>query len=201
MGYAVPVDSKKLKFSVDRLVQAVQDYRKDEVVIDFSRQTMTRFAEVVAKVSSLEGNPVSAHNNKTSFLEGIDIWFRRTYATPPAPGDPGTSRARDIIVHVMTPWYEAMDLEDPSKWNGRLTPPPAYDGDPTDAVAIMLGACACLEIYPLRFCFGMDKDDAVYVWGMARADGRWYDCDIMNPSARIGDRPKFGKIEEVEIPL
>lgn len=202
MGYAAPVGpSRKLRVSIDRLVQMAKDCRKDEVMIDFARQTLPRFAEMVSHISNLEGNPVSAHNNKTSFLEGADVWFRRTFASPPVGGEARTSSARDIIVHVMRPWYEAMELDDPSKWNGRMSAPPAYDGDPSDAVAIMLGACACLEIQPLQFAFGMEKDVPVYVWARAQADSRWYDCDIMNASAQIGQRPQFDKIEEVDIPL
>lgn len=182
------------------MVQAVQGCRKDEVMIDFARQIGTRFAAMVEHFSSLEGNAVPAHNNKTLFLEGIDIWFRASFPLNDGAGQK-TSNAREVIVHAMRPWYEAMALDDPSKYRGRLTPPPSYVGDPVDPVALMLGACACLEIQPLQFRFGLEGGVPVHVWARVHADGKWYDADIMDPTSKLGTLPKYDQYEEVEIPL
>lgn len=201
MGQARAVQGG-LRFSVERMVEAVRNARKDEVMIDFARQAGTRFAGMAQDFSNLEGSPISAHNNKTLFLEGMDLWYRYYFSgAHDAEASFKTARARDIIVHVMTPWYEAMALDDPSHYRGRLTPPPAYVGDPVDAVASMLGACACLEIQPLQFRFGLEDGVPVHVWGRVNADQKWYDSDILNPNARLGERPKYDSYEEVEIPL
>ncbi len=198
MGLVSP--PRTLKFSVERMVQAVQDCRKDEVMIDFSRQIGTRFAAMVEHFSALEGDAVPAHNNKTLFLEGIDIWFRASFPLNDGAGQK-TSNAREVIVHTMRPWYEAMALDDPSKYRARLTPPPSYVGDPVDPVALMLGACACLEIQPLQFHFGMEGGVPVHVWARVYADGKWYDSDVMDPSLKLGKIPKYQQYEEVDIPL
>ena len=82
-GYAVQMGRQAagpVRISVDRLVKMVQDCRKDEVLIEFARQTGPRFADMVAHFSSLEGDRIQTHNNKALFLEGIDIWFRAHFA-------------------------------------------------------------------------------------------------------------------------
>lgn len=189
------------RFSVDRMIKGVQDCRKDEVMIDFARQIGTRFAAMVAHFSGQDGNNVSPHNNKTLFLEGIDIWCRANFSQQDGGRGPSTQKARDVIEHVMAPWYEAMELDDPSKYRGSLTPPPAYVGDSVDATILMLGACACLEIQPLMFRFGLENGEPVHVWGRVMADGHWYDSDISDASLKLGQAQKFQKYEDVEIPL
>jgi hypothetical protein len=193
--------SSKLKFSVERMVKMVQNARKDHLMIDFARQISTRFADMVAHFSALEGNPQSAHNNKTLFAEGIDIWFRAYFAEGADLRGPTTTSAIQVIEHVMTPWYEAMAMDDPSKYRARLTPPPVFMGDYVDAVALELGACACMEIQPLQFRFGMENGEPVHVWGRIYADGKWYDSDISRLDFKLGDRMDFSSTEDVEIPL
>jgi hypothetical protein len=202
MGRAVMVEkstSRGLEFSVERMVKTAQDCRKDEVMIDFSRQIATRFAEMVEHFSKIQGYPVSAHNNKTLFLEGIDIWFRKNFQNNGSA--PVTRDAKDVIVHAMAPWYQAMRLDDPSKYRGSITPPPCFTGDYVEVVALMLGCCACLEIQPLQFRFGTEDGVPLHVWARVHADGKWYDSDVMEPTFKLGDVPKFQKYEDVEIPL
>lgn len=198
MGEAQKVP--KLSFSLDRMVKTIRDCRKDHLMLDFSRQITTRYADMVQHFSTLEGDPQSAHNNKTLFAEAIDTWFRRNFSEGGYRG-PTTADARQVIEHVMTPWYEAMELDDPSQYRARLTAPPVFVGDYADAVALELGACACMEIQPLMLCFGMEGKDPVHVWGKIHADGRWYDSDILRPDFKFGDRMNFDSIEEVEVQL
>jgi hypothetical protein len=67
-----------------------------------------------------------------------------------------------------------------------------------------MGLAACLDITPMRFVFGGrkkgGKDDYERVWAKVKADGNWYDCDIMTPGV-LGDRPDFPHYKEVEVPL
>lgn len=191
----------KLVFSVERMVGIVRDSRKDHLMIDFARQVATRFADMVEHFSRLEGHPESGHNNKTLFAEAIDIWFRAHFSEGADLRGPTTKDPREVIAHVMTPWYEAMALEDPSEYRPRLTPPPVFVGDYADVVALELGACACLEIQPLQFRFGMEGGEPAHVWGRIHADGKWYDSDISRPDFKLGDRMKFEAVEDVEIPL
>lgn len=192
----------KLVFSVEKMIGIVRDSRKDPLMIDFARQAGTRYADMVEWASHLEGNPQSGHNHKTWFAEGIDIWFRYHFSEGADFRGPTTRDAREVIAHVMEPWYEAMKLDDPSKYRARLVPPPVFVGDFSEVVAFELGACACLEIQPLQFRFGMDAGgEPIHVWARIQADGKWYDSDVSQPGFKLGDRLKFESIEDVDVPL
>lgn len=185
---------------ISRMAEAVQDARKDELLIDFSRLINTHYGKMVEHQSTAEGRPVSAHNNKTVFLEATDLWFRSVFSRGERPPQ-GVKTARELIGHVMRPVYEAMALEDPSRWRGRLQAPPPFSGTYVDALCTELGLCACLEIQPLRFRFGIDKGVVKHVWGRVSADGRWWDTDISEPEFRLGDHMRFEEYDEVEVPL
>jgi len=191
----------KLSFSLERMVKIVQDARKDHLMIDFARQIGTRYADMIEEVSARDGNFQSGHNNKALYAEAIHLWFRAQFSEGADLRGPTTRDAREVIAHVMTPWYEAMSQDDPSKYRARLTPPPVFNGDYADAVALELGACACLEIYPLQFRFGLEKDVPVHVWGRIYADGKWHDTDISQPGFQLGDTLRFDKVDDVEVPL
>ncbi len=191
-----------LKFSMDRMVKGVQNCRKDEIVIEFARQVATGYAAMVAEVSERSGSRVQVHNNKTIFLEGLDIWFRKNLSQDNRNSGRATSSPRDVIAAAMAPWYAAMGLDDPSQYRAGSCPAlPRYAGDEVDATVYMLGVCACLEIQPLEFRFGMQGDVPVHVWGRVHAGGKWYDTDVSVGSMKLGDQPEFDKIEDVEIPL
>lgn len=185
---------------ISRMAEAVQDARKDELLIDFSRLINTHFGKMVERQSAAEGRPVSAHNNKTVFLEATDLWCRSVFPRPERQGR-GARTARELIDAVMRPVYEAMSLNDPARWKGRMEEPPPYAGTYADALCTELGLCACLEIQPIRFRFGIDKGVVKHVWGRVNADGRWWDTDISDPGFRLGDHMKFEEYDEVEVPL
>lgn len=191
----------RLSFSIERMVKIVRDARKDHLMIDFARQAGTRYADMAEDVSAQDGNFQSGHNNKAFFAEAIHLWFRYYFSEGADLRGPTTRDVREVIAHVMTPWYEAMSQVDPSKYRARLTPPPIFNGDYADAVALELGACACLEVYPLQFRFGLEKDVPVHVWGRVHADGKWHDTDISQPAFQLGDTLKFDQVDDVEVPL
>lgn len=191
----------RLSFSIERMVKIVQDARKDHLMIDFARQIGTRYADMVEEISARDGNFQSGHNNKALYAEAIHLWFRHYFSEGADLRGDTTRNAREVIAHVMTPWYEAMSLDDPSKYRARLTPPPIFNGDYPDAVALELGACACLEIYPLQFRFGLDRGVPVHVWGRVYADGTWRDTDISQPTFQLGDTLQFDQVDDVEVPL
>lgn len=193
-----------IAFDMGRMTKMVEETRKDALSLDFARIIGTQFARMVEKFSTVEGQPVPAHNNKTLFLEAIDIWCRRKLgcAGQAAPGQPWTEDPKDVVRAVMRPWYEAMDLEDPSRYRMGAPPPcPVYVGRHEDATAYFLGLCSCLEVGPVALKFG--KTDGVYehVWGKVMADRRWYESDLSNPDFKLGDHFEFADYEEVEIPL
>lgn len=186
---------------IGRMAEAVQDARKDEVLIEFARLLGPQFGKMVEYQAEAEGRPVSAHNNKTLFLEAVDLWFRTVFTGGEGrPGRPAKT-AKEMIVRVMTPFYGAMELKDPSQWRGALEPPPPYAGTYVDALCTELGVAACLEVQPVRLRFGIDRGVAKHVWGMVNADGRWWDTDISRPEFRLGEHLKFGEYDEVEVPL
>lgn len=191
----------KLVFSLDQMAKIVLDSRKDPLMIDFARQVGTRYADMVEWASHREGNFQSGHNNKTLFSEAIDIWFRYYFSEGSDFRGPTTRDVREVIAHVMDPWYEAMKQDDPSTYRARLTPPPVFVGDYADVVAFELGACACLEIQPLSFRFGMEQGEPIHVWALIQAEGKAYDSDVSQPGFKLGDRLEFESIEDVEVPL
>lgn len=193
-----------LDFDLARMTKIVEGTRKDAISIDFARFICTKFAKMVEHFSKLEGRPVSGHNNKTLFLEAIDIWCRRKLG---CPGMNGTGQAwtddpKKVVEAVMRPWYEALALEDPSRYRMRpQAPAPCYVGRPEDAIAYLMGLCACLEVGPVRFRFGKTGDTYEHVWAKIHADNKWYDSDLSNPEFKLGDHYEFQEYEEVEVPL
>lgn len=187
------------------MVGKIQKARSDALMIDFSRIICAHFGKMVAHYSELEGNPVSVHNNKVLFVEGIDIWCRAALnqgARRDRQGAEGESDPREIAAFVMTPWYEAMALKDPSAYRmGSRRPPPPYVGTVQDATAFQLGLAACLEIQPLRIVAGMEGGEIRHVWGKLKADGSFYDSDISTPRLRLGERGEYPEYDEIEVPL
>lgn len=188
---------------IGRMADAIQDARKDELLIDFSRLICPHFAAMVEHQTALEGNAVQAHNNKTIFLEAADVWCRTHFSRADRrAGRAGTVRtARGLIERVMEPVYAAMELDDPSRFRGAFQEAPVYAGTYVDALCTELGLLACLEIQPVALRFGIENGAARHVWGIVRADGRWYDTDISEPGFKLGDHLKFKEYEEVEVPL
>lgn len=198
----------KADYDLNRMTDRVLDARTDHIYFDFSRIIGPQYAKIVEKVSTDEGNRIAAHNNKTLFLEAIDLWCRRRLGAdqPQNAGAKKIEEPREAIVYAMDQWYKALELENPSDYKlSRQGPPPVYVGDDVDAVATLMGLAACLDITPLRFVFGgrkVDgKEDYQRVWARIKADGNWYDSDIMTPGAVLGDRPDFPHYKEVEVPL
>lgn len=193
---------KPMTANLDRMAKAVGDARKDGLIVDFSRLICTHYGRMVEHFAALEGHPVSAHNNKTVFLEGIDLWCRAFLSDAPRPANGATEDPAVIIEHVMKPWYEALSMDDPSRYVMRPSaPPPAYVGDPTDAVCVALGACACLDVTPIKFRFGLRNGNPERVWGKVYADGKWYDTDVTDSRFALGEHAEFDGYEETEVPL
>ena len=192
------------RFDLQRMTDQVMQARTDHVLFDFSRVLGPQYARMVEKFSTLEGNAIPAHNNKTLFLEAIDLWGRKRLGAgqTPANGARKITDPREAIAYAMVPWYEAMDLENPGQYKlKRREPPPVYVGDEADAVSMVMGLAACLDITPMRFVFGSGGENGEErVWAKIKADGTWYDSDIMSPGV-LGDRPDFAHYKEVEVGL
>jgi len=194
------VTADRVRFDYGRLAQTVQDTRKDGMLIDFARQICARFADMVKYWSGREGRPMAVHNNKTLFLEAVDIWCRKRFCN--SGSGQWTTNPVDVIKHAAGPYFAAMELDDPSRYRmPRQAPPPSYVGTHEDAIATALGLCACLEVQPLQFRVGLVNGTPEHVWGRAHADGKWYDIDFSRPEFKLGDYMEFQDYEEVEIPL
>lgn len=199
-----------------RLADCIAAGRKDEVVIDFGRLLAAHYGKLVEHISEKDGNPIYAHNHKTLFLEGVDITCRRCLGVGVAHGrrGPETEDPRVIVEYLIRPWYEALKLEDPSKYRMRnMGPMPVYVGSPEDATCMMLSLCASVDITPIHLRWGMRDGKPVRVWGRVKADGNWYDTDIndgselsMNGSDAprdlvLGEHFEFEDYDEAEVPL
>lgn len=195
-----------------RMVAYVQEARKDPLVIDAARLAAVHFGKFVEEMSAREGKPIIAHNNKTIALEGIDIWCRHhfCYVNDPANVEfmqtprrmiKQTRVPREVLEHFMEPYYKAMENADASFDRASYSPPPLYIGDCEEAVSLMLGMCAALDITPIKFRFGGTGGTLHHVWGQVQADGEWYDSDLTEPEYRLGDFSDFEHYDELEIPL
>ncbi len=194
-------------YDLSRMTDRVLDARTDHIYFDFVRILGPQYAKMVEHYSTKEGNRVPAHNNKVLFLEAIDIWARKRLGAAQNfnSGGKKIEDPREALVYAMEPVYEAMELADPSEYKmRRREAPPIYVGDERDAVACVMGLAACLDVTPMRFVFGGtkkgDHEDYRRVWAKIRADGNWFDTDVMTPGV-LGDRPDFPHYKEVEVAL
>lgn len=194
---------KMAELDFNRMTKAVLDARRDGLLVDFSRLICVHYARMVQELSKEGGNPLPAHNNKTLFLEGIDLWCRaRLSGTPTGPVSGATEDPAEVVEHAMKPFYEAMSKDDPSGYRmGRRPAPPLYSGNPVDALCLELGLCACLDIGPIRFRVGLRDGKPERVWGRVMADDKWYDTDPSEPGFVLGDHAEYPEYREVEVPL
>lgn len=209
---ALPDDFDGIRFEIGRMVKYVQEARKDPLIIDTSRIVASNFGKFIEEMSSRQGKPVSSHQNKVIQAEGIDLWCRNTfyYVNDPANVEviqtprrmvKQTRVAREVIAHIMDPFYRAMELDDPSFYRGTYEPPPLYVGDCDEAVCVFLAMCAALDIQPVKFRFGGTNGQLHHVWGCAMCDGTWYDSDLTEAGYKLGDYSTFQHYEELEVPL
>lgn len=201
-----------IRFEIGRMVKYVQDGRKDPLLIDTARQIASGYGEFVAEMGRRDGRTIDVHNNKTLYVEGIDLWCREhfTYVNDPPNVEviqtgrrmlKQTKLPREIIAHIMEPFYKAMEEADPSFNRSSYTPPPRYTGDCDEAAVMFCTLCACLDIAPVQFRFGGNDGTLHHVWSRVQADGNWYDSDLTEPGYRLGDFSQFAAYESVEIPL
>lgn len=182
-----------------RMADTIVQARKDPLMIDMARLVAVHYGKMVEHFAEREGSPISAHNNKTLFLEGLDMWCRARFN--PRNAARATEDPREIIAQAMNPVYEALSLENPATYRGRSGELPAYAGSPDDATATMLGLCATLDISPIRIRLGLQDGVPVRAWGRVYADGKWYDSDINDPALALGEAREFSDYDELEVPL
>lgn len=190
-----------------RLAECIAAGRKDEVVIDFGRLLSAHYGKLVEHVSDFEGEPISAHNHKTLFLEGMDITCRKIFGangqgTRNGQRGPKTEDPKKIIEYLLRPWYESLKLDDPSKYRMRdMGPMPVYVGTPEDATCMMLSLAASVDITPINLRWGLQGGEPVRVWGKVKADRNWYDTDINAQNFTLGQFGEFEAYDEAEVPL
>lgn len=137
---ALPDTFDGIRFEIGRMVKYVQDARKDPLMIDTARVICANFGKFVEEMSRREGKPISAHNNKTLYVEAIDLWCREYFCYVNDPPNveviqtaprmvKQTKIPREVIEHIMEPFYKAMEASDPSFYRGSYTPPPMFIGD------------------------------------------------------------------------
>jgi hypothetical protein len=190
----------------------VAEARKDPVVIDCARIAASQWGKMVEQLSAQEGRPVDAHNNKTIALEGIDIFCRAHFCYQNDPTNAEliqtprrmvkTTRVpREVLEHIMEPFYKALEMNDPAFYRGSFPPAPMFIGDCDEAAAMVCAMAAALEIDPVAFRFGGNDETLHHVWAYVNADGNWYDSDITEPNFRLGDHSPFDHYETYEVPL
>jgi hypothetical protein len=209
---ALPDTFDGIRFEIGRMAKYVAEARRDPVVIDAARMAASQWGRIVAQLSEEEGHPIDVHNNKTIALEGIDIWCRDIFCYQEDPAGiemlqtprrmvKTTKVAREVIAHVMGPFYRALEREDPGFDRGKFSPRPIFVGDCDEASTIVCAMAASIGITPVAFAFGGDGGTLHHTWAKVSADGEWYDCDVTEPNFRLGDKSNFDHYEEYEVPL
>lgn len=209
---ALPDTFDGIRFEIGRMAKYVAEARRDPVVIDAARMAASQWAKIVEQLSQEEGNPVDVHNNKTIALEGIDIWCRNhfVYQNDPAGIEmlqtprrmvKCANMSRDVLAHIMEPFYRALEQEDASFDRNRIKPSQVFSGDCDEAATIICAMAASIDITPVAFAFGGNNESLHHTWARVHADGSWYDSDITEPTFRLGDRSNFDHYEEYEVPL
>ena len=200
---AAPTMGRKNTLDAEKLVDQVLEGRRDELIVECSRLICGHFGRMAEHFSRKERRPVTAHNNRLLFMEAVDI-FCRTHLSgmSGAAWGPPTEDPKDIVAHIMTPYFEAMELEDPAQYRmGKQDAIPVYKGNDADATALMLALCAAIDVTPIRLRYGIEDGEPKRVWGQVYIDGTWYDSDVMKPDLRLGEHDKFEDYQEVDIPL
>lgn len=206
----VPDDFNGIRFEIGRMTEYVREGRKDPLIIDTARQAAANWGRFVEEMSARRGEPVSAHNNKTIQAEGCDIFCRHYfyYVNDPTNVEviqtpkrmvKQTKVPREVLAHIMEPFYRAMEEEDPAFDRSSYEPPPMYIGDCDEPHALFLAMCAALDIVPVHYRFGGFDGMIHHVWGRVKCDGNWYDCDLTEPGFRFGDFSPFEHYEELEV--
>ena len=201
-----------IRWEIGRMVRYVQEARKDPLVIDAARQVVSRGGRFIEEMSARNGRPISSHQNKVVQAECIDLWCRDVfyYVNDPANIEviqtprrmiKQTMISREVIDHVMGPFYRAMERDDPSFYRESYTPPPLYAGDCDEPSALMMAMCAAVEIQPVKFRFGGSNGTLHHVWGCVNCDGEWYDSDLTEPGYKLGECSEFEHYEDLEVPL
>lgn len=209
---AIPDSFDGIRFEIGRMIRYVQAARTDPLIVDAARTVGVQYAKYVEELSRREGRPLSAHNNKTLMLEGLDLWCRAHFCyvnDPPGKEIVQTANrmirktrvAREVLEYLMEPFYRAMEESVPELMPRDYEPPPVFEGDCDEGCVILCSLCACLDISPVRFAFGGNEGTLHHVWGRVYADGNWYDSDLTEPGYKLGDISAFDNYDEVEIPL
>lgn len=183
------------------LAKCISAGRKNEVVIDFARLCAAHYAKLVHHVSRGEER---IHNNKTLFLESFDITCRSLFAPGAQNGrqGPSTEDPKDLIRYLMAPWHDAMELEDPSRFQlGDYGPMPIYVGREEDATCVMLSLCASVDITPIALRWGIEDGRPARVWGLIADGNLLWNSDINDVRLALGQYQEFPEYDEAEVPL
>jgi len=209
---ALPDTFDGIRFEIGRMAKYVVEARRDPVVIDAARMAASQWGRIVAELSERDGNPVEVHNNKTIALEGIDLWCRAhfCYQNDPAGIEmlqtprrmiKSTQMGREVLLHMMEPFYKALEAENPNFDRRTLPPQQIFVGDCDEAATIVCAMAAAIDITPVAFAFGGDGGTLHHTWAKVQADGEWYDSDVTEPTFRLGDKSRFDHYEEYMVPL
>ena len=194
------------------MAEHVAEARKDPVVIDCARIAASQWGKLVERLSAEAGEPVDVHNNKTIALEGIDIFCREYFCYQNDPYNAeliqtprrmvkATRIPREVLEHLMDPFYKALERDDPTFFRGNYPPVPMFIGDCDESATMVCAMAAALEIAPVAFRFGGNEETLHHVWAYINADGNWWDSDVTEPGFRLGDFSPFDHFETYEIPL
>ena len=212
---ALPDTWDGIRFEIGRMRKYVQDARRDPVMLEHCREVCGQWMEAGREEAELDKRPF---DRKRAYLDAVEAWCRAHYVyvndppnieviQPPRRMIKWTRVPPEVIGHIMAPLAEAIEGAVPSFKRRSYVPPPLCPGDCDEGSTLMLGHCVCIpvcmgeEMGPFRFRFGGNDGTLHHVWAYIHCGGKWYDCDLTEPSYRLGDHSGFDAYEEVEVPL
>jgi hypothetical protein len=193
-----PGSTDGIDFTVGRMVEMIQEARKDPLVIATARK--------IAALST-SGKKLKGFARHLTQLRGIYAWCQGNFEFVNDPVN---------VELIQTPNRMLRELEIPPQLHkamwylvgkeiGGKMPAPKMTGDADEATVISLSLAAAIGIAPLKIRLGGDKDGGIYTcWGAAYAGGakksepaKWWDINILHD--KFGSHGATNVIKDIEV--
>lgn len=182
-----------IKYTLGRMVQMIQESRKDPLVISTARK--------IAALS-IPGRKIRGDQTREWWiLKGIYGWCKDNfvYVDDPVGIELIQTPNRMLRELQIPPQLQTLMWKPIAKGMGGKMPRPKMTGDSDEAATIALALAAALGIGPLKLCLGGTDGTFHYVWGAAKINGKWRNIDIL--SDKFDKHPPFGDIDDLDVPI
>lgn len=195
-----------IRFEIGRLIQYVQEYRKDPMVL----ATAQKVASLALGTARQLRKKVTSETKGRIILHGLWAWARAHFehVSNPANIEVIKTPARmlreiEIPEALSTAIWEPIrdafikEAKEAGKNPAKLKLPISKTtGNSAVATTLILSLAAAVGM-DVRMRFGGENGVLYYMWGVAYAGDGWVDVDIIHDC--FGKHPKFEHLESVDI--